>query len=226
MANRTIVALEQHAPVPEQPPLTGLRAQFAHPRGVWGSLVGHIMALANARANQWLLEQLEVRPTDRVLDIGSGPGVGVKLATRLAYDGVAIGIDPSETMLRQAIRRNASLISDGKVELHLAPASSIPFHDAFVDRIMSFNTIQFVDDLDTDLREMHRVLRPSGRIAIGLQPRGANITPRTAHAWGDLLKVAMRSAGFVDLKKTIAGPPDLPIVAVGGRKPVALASIQ
>jgi ubiquinone/menaquinone biosynthesis C-methylase UbiE len=183
------------------------------------------MAMTNAKANQWLLQQLEVRPTDRVLDVGSGPGVGVKLATRLAYDGLAIGIDPSETMLRQSIRRNASLLSDGKVELHLAPASSIPFHDAFVDRIMSFNTIQFLDDLEGDLTEMNRVLRPSGRIALGLQPRGANITPRAAHAWGDRLKVAMRSAGFVDLQKSFGGASECPMVAVVGRKPVALAPV-
>lgn len=224
MANRTVTL--DRAP-DERPSRTGLHAQFAHPRGVWGSLAGHIMAVANARANQWLLEQLEVRPTDRVLDVGSGPGVGVKLATRVAYDGLAIGIDPSETMRRQAIRRNARLMSDGRVELHLASASSIPFHDAFVDRVMSFNTVQFLDDPEGDLVEMHRVLRPSGRIVIGFQLKGAEVTPRMTQAWVDRLKLAMKSAGFVEIEERAfeRSPRLSPILAVVARKPAALGSV-
>ena len=77
---------------------TILMPMFGHPRGVLGRLGGLILARTNRRHAAWVAGLLDVRPDDRVLDVGCGPGVAIQiLAGRAQY---VAGIDPSAEMLR------------------------------------------------------------------------------------------------------------------------------
>ena len=59
------------------------RAQFGRPTGFLGSIVGHIMARtpSNLERIQWTLSLLDVKPADRVLEVGIGPGVAIELVS-------------------------------------------------------------------------------------------------------------------------------------------------
>jgi SAM-dependent methyltransferase len=128
---------------------TGFAVQFARPRGLFGALAGWLMAHMPKRPHEaWLLQLLELRPGDAILEVGVGPGVTiVELAKRLV-DGRIAGVDPSPVMLRQARRRNARAIAAGCVELCAEPASALSFADASFDKAALLNSIAFWGDVE------------------------------------------------------------------------------
>lgn len=68
-----------------------LDAGFGHPRGVLGRLGGALMALGNGEQERWAVEQAGLRPGHRVLAVGSGPGLGLRLATAEVRPGGQAG---------------------------------------------------------------------------------------------------------------------------------------
>jgi len=93
-----------------------LAQQFRQPTGLLGRLAGFFFRI-NLEGIDRTISLLEIQPTDYVLEIGFGPGHGIQQAARIATQGRVAGVDFSETMLRQASRRNAAAITAGKVEL-------------------------------------------------------------------------------------------------------------
>ena len=110
----------------ERPAPSGMRVrllrQFARPHGLLGPVAGWIMAGRGSNRERTLrsIELLGVRPGQRVLEIGFGPGVSIQALARAAEDGLVVGIDHSDTMLGQARRRNRAAIRAGRVELQRA----------------------------------------------------------------------------------------------------------
>src|SRR6266511_4734375 len=109
---------------------------FCAPKGALGRLGGQLMSLDRGLP-AWVLDLLEINPYDSVLEVGSGPGVGLELAAARAHEGRVVGIDPSETMLEMAHRRNHALIEGGRVELRPGIAEKLPFDDATFDKAMT-----------------------------------------------------------------------------------------
>ncbi|MEE8372942.1 MAG: methyltransferase domain-containing protein [Dehalococcoidia bacterium] len=70
--------------------------------------MGRGMARQNRESNDWTVSLLDVLPTDRILEVGFGPGAAVKSVAELTPEGFVAGIDFSETMVQQAGRLNAA----------------------------------------------------------------------------------------------------------------------
>src|SRR5215218_7697944 len=98
-----------------------VRTQFARPHGLAGRLAGWEMALrpSNRSRNRWAVALLDVQPQDHVLEIGFGPGLAIREFARRATDGLVIGVDHSEVMLRHATARNRAAVEQGRVDLRL-----------------------------------------------------------------------------------------------------------
>jgi SAM-dependent methyltransferase len=91
--------------------IAAIVSQFGHPRGMAGHVAGWVMAHrpSNRRRNRWVVSLLDVRPADRVLEIGFGPGLAIaELSRRVGDSGHVYGIDHSEVMLRQATTASTS----------------------------------------------------------------------------------------------------------------------
>lgn len=140
--------------------------QLRQPSGLVGRAFGVILNRANRRINRRVVERLDVHPGQRVLEIGFGGGLGLD---RLLDQGVgfAAGVEISEPMLRHGRRRFRSEIAAGTVELTRGDVSAIPYPDRSFDRVYSVNTIYFWPDPAVGLREIVRVLKPSGRLVLG-----------------------------------------------------------
>jgi len=138
---------------------------WVHPRGLLGRLGGRLMAWADGDDVAWAVERLSVRPADRVLEVGFGPGVGLGYLARAASEGAVVGLDLSPTMLAQARRRNASLHGD-RLRLALGSAEALPVADDSFDRAMAVNTTHLWPDAVAGLGEVHRALRPGGLVAV------------------------------------------------------------
>jgi SAM-dependent methyltransferase len=101
-----------------------------------------------------------------VLDLGSGGGVDVILsARRIGPTGRAYGLDMTDEMLDLA-RRNAAEAGVGNVEFLKGHIEDIPLPDASVDVVISNCVINLSSDKARVLREVARVLRPGGRLAV------------------------------------------------------------
>ena len=107
---------------------------------------------------------------DKVIEVGFGPGVAVQLMVRLIPVEFVAGIDSSEEMVKQATARNAKVIERGQVELRHGSVESLPFEDTVFDKALAINSMQVWSDAATGLREIRRVLKAGGKIALGFTP--------------------------------------------------------
>jgi ubiquinone/menaquinone biosynthesis C-methylase UbiE len=143
---------------------------FGRPQGILGRLGGIIMARMNQQCAAWVIDLLGIQPHDRVLEVGFGPGVGIQLLGRSASAGDVAGVDYSEEMVEQATARNVQAIESGRVDLWHGSAERLPFEDNTFDKALAINSMQAWPDAGAGLREMRRVLKTGGRIALGFTP--------------------------------------------------------
>src|SRR5271168_4473975 len=116
-----------------------LFSQFTHPRGWVGWLVGQLLAVKNKERSLWVLTLLDLRPTDRVLEIGFGPGADIQRVAARVPQGSVAGVDHSEAMVRQASSRNAEFVRDHRVELSQGVASELPYASDSFDLVFAIN---------------------------------------------------------------------------------------
>ena len=179
-----------------------LVGQFHAPSGPGGHVAGWVMGRrsSNVERNRWAVELLDVQPTDRVIELGCGPGVALAALSERAGRGLVVGVDHSEVMIRQAGRRNAAAVSEGRVRLVHAPVELLQVTDGPFDAALAVNTVGFWPEPADRLREIGRLLRPGGRIALVSQPRCPGATAATSAAAADELAALLSEVGFSDLR--------------------------
>jgi cyclopropane fatty-acyl-phospholipid synthase-like methyltransferase len=177
-------------------------AQFARPTGFLGSVTGFIMAhrSSNLERNEWATSLLNLQPSDRVLEIGFGPGVTIQKMSETVIHGVIWGVDHSEVMFRQASKRNERAIAAGRVRLSLTSVSQLPAFDNPFDKILAVNNFQFWDDRTNVLRRLREQMRTRGIIALVHQPRIPGATEEDATEAAEGFAHDLEVAGFKDIK--------------------------
>jgi SAM-dependent methyltransferase len=146
-----------------------------------------------------LLRFAGVRPTDCVLDVGTGSGI---VAVSAARQGARVtGIDPTPELLAKA-RDNASLAECPAITWNEGCAELLPYNDGTFDVVLSQYAHMFSPRPETAITEMLRVLKPGGRLAFaawtaeGLAPRLMGLSvrylpavpgdaPPSPFEWGD-----------------------------------------
>ena len=136
----------------------------------------------DARWRQALVEGLEFRTGERLLDVACGTGSVARLATARGYDVVAL--DQSAEMLGQARAAGLSIVR--------ATADRLPFPDASFDALTFTYLLRYVADPAACMRELVRALRPGGRIGMVEfgRPRGLTVPP-----WWLYTRVVLPAAG-------------------------------
>ncbi|MCP4328325.1 MAG: methyltransferase domain-containing protein [Alphaproteobacteria bacterium] len=135
-----------------------------------------------------------LEPNDRVLDIACGTGVLAReAATRVGPGGTVVGLDRNPGMLTVAARVSP------RIEWRLGRAEEMPFPDCTFDAVISQFGLMFFEDRIAALREMWRVSRPGGRIAVAVwdaldrTPGYAAMTELLQRLFGDSIADELRA---------------------------------
>jgi ubiquinone/menaquinone biosynthesis C-methylase UbiE len=197
--------------------IDAVMGQFGRPRGLAGRLAGWEMTVrpSNRKRNLWAVDLLEVRPADRVLEIGFGPGVAIRALARRASAGFVYGIDHSEVMVRQATARNRAAVERNRVILRLGSAADLPTFGVVFDKVLVVNNFGMWPDPQQGLGELRSVMRPGGRVAIVSQPRQPGATPETTRRVGQATVEQLRKAAFEGMRTEVLNlrPPVVCVLA-------------
>ena len=147
------------------------------------------------------LRQMDLRPGERVLDLGCGVGWATRILARLVGEGPqghgqVVGLDISDEMIRRA--RNASREFENIMFLW-GSAEQIPWEENFFDKVLSVESFYYYPDQQRALAELFRVMAPCGRLYILINLYRDN--PYTLR-WVEELKVpvhARSEAEYVEL---------------------------
>jgi ubiquinone/menaquinone biosynthesis C-methylase UbiE len=140
-----------------------------------------------------LVEVADINPGERVIDVACGTGVVARLAAQRVGDkGAVAGLDPNPGML--AVARSVTP-SGMTIEWHEASAEKMPLPAASFDAVLCQMGLQFFPDKSTALREMHRILRPGGRLVLNVP----GPTPPLMAVLGEALArhIGAEAEGFV-----------------------------
>jgi SAM-dependent methyltransferase len=113
--------------------------QLSHPKGILGRLIGFLMNRHNANMNAFAIRQLELVPSDRVLEIGFGGGLTLRrLIDRAAF---VCGVDRSRDMVARARRDFASDVDTGRADFRAGDVEELPLETASFAKVCTVNTI-------------------------------------------------------------------------------------
>src|ERR1700716_634181 len=149
------------------------------------------------------MRRMDLRPGERILDLGCGSGWATRLLARIVGEGPqsfgqVVGVDISDEMIRQA--RAASKEFDN-VMFVVGSSAQIPWEENFFDKVLSVESFYYYPDQDRTLAELFRVMAPHGRLFILI-----NLYSDNAYSlqWVDKLKVPVHvrsEAEYVELLK-------------------------
>jgi arsenite methyltransferase len=187
--------------------LFGLSRQLGRPSGWFGRRVmGKLLNRGNQRFLEAAVAALAPASGERIVDVGFGGGHALDLIRQRVGPARPAGVEISSVMVEQGRAR----WGDG-VDLHLADVAAMPFQDASVDGLLSVNTIYFWPDPGAALREIRRVLRPGGRVVLGVRRKAfLLLSPVTWFGFRlysvRQLEQLMRAAGFaVEVREKVRG---------------------
>jgi SAM-dependent methyltransferase len=156
-----------------------MRRAFVEPTGLPGRLGAAYMARIGGRMHEWAIDVLDPQPGHHILEIGPAHGALIQRMANRVSDLQVTAIDPSPDMVKLASKRNRALADEGRLEVLEGRVSAIPAEEASFDGVISTHTIYFWPDLDADLVEVVRVMKPGGRVVIGF--RAAQVEDGTWH---------------------------------------------
>lgn len=140
--------------------------QMQYPRGFFGKILFSWMTRMTIAHARWTIGQMNIDPYDEILEIGFGNGANIKLLQQQAINGTITGVEISDTAIEMASKKNARAISKGRVKLHKAPGSDLPFNENTFDKTCTIATAYVIKDPSAVFREMFRVLKPKGSAAV------------------------------------------------------------
>jgi len=143
--------------------------QLSHPQGFFGRIIARLMNVHNAAMNAFAVQQLDLKPSDRVLEIGFGGGASLpSLVQQASFVG---GVDRSEYAVERASKNFAEAVSSHRADFRQGSVESIPFDSRSFNKACTVNTVYFWKSLEAAFQDIRRVLHPGGRLVVGFLPK-------------------------------------------------------
>jgi cyclopropane fatty-acyl-phospholipid synthase-like methyltransferase len=147
------------------------------------------VALTVGQRAAWVVDRLEIRPSDRLLEIGCGNGTVLDLVARRLRGGHVTGVDRYSVAIRLATARNAAHVAAGRVTLLQSEMSDLELGRSRFDTIFGVNVSAFWTAPErAALPLLRRHLRARGRLMVFVHTATEQRTAHVADAIGDVLK--------------------------------------
>ncbi len=163
----------------------------------------------------WAIDQLDVRPTDRLLEIGCGRGIAVSLICGRLTTGSITAIDRSPVAIKAAQARNRDHIAAGRATFHTLALADTNFAKSGFDKIFAVNVNVFWTDGTRALAAVRNMLAPPGVLHLVYQPP---TTRQLITLTGKLAPALARSGFSVDEPLVVEG--GTPLLCISGRIPM------
>ena len=163
----------------------------------------------------WAVDSLEVRPGDRLLEVGCGHGVAVSLVCERLTTGTITAIDRSPKMIEMATRRNREHLNAGRAVLEAVALEDADLGDRRFDKVFAFNVAPFWLAPKEALAIVRRHLAPDGAVYIFWDAR--HTSDRGGRDLADRLSDRIRLAEFSVDHVLVKDLRPVPAVCVIGR---------
>lgn len=188
--------------------------QLARPHGLLTRPFSWMLNRGNRLITAHSIGALDVEPNERVLEVGFGGGVGLAMVREHQPTARVSGVDVSPDVVLRARRQFPEL------DLHEASVEAMPFEDGGFDAVFAVNVAYFWKDVDAAVGELVRVLRPKGRLALGVRPAATCARMEFArsghHEWDpERYAEAMRQAGLGTTARRMPDPGGGAVVVLG-----------
>lgn len=147
-----------------------MAGQLKQPSGILAKLTGNKMNESNESLYLLTINNLNLSDGDCILEIGFGNGKFFPTLISRAKNLQITGIDMSHEMVTEAVKNNADLFESGKMNVKVGSSENLPFDDNSFDKIFCINVIYFWEFPEVHLKEIYRVLKPSGSFCTGFRP--------------------------------------------------------
>jgi ubiquinone/menaquinone biosynthesis C-methylase UbiE len=135
------------------------------------------MNSSHSKLTDWGLAHISIENHCTILDVGCGGGRTISKLAAIATQGKVYGVDYSDESVATTKRTNAQWIDLGRVEIRHGSVSQLPFPDGMFDLVTAVETHFWWPNLPVDMREVFRVLKPSGTLVLIAEVyKGANTT--------------------------------------------------
>ncbi len=155
---------------------------------------GESMETGHKPVGAQAIEQMNIPPHARVLDLGCGSGWATRLMAEKAARGRVIGIDISDEMIHVAKEASTSF---SNIEFRVGSVEHLPFVDDEFTHAFSMESIYYYSNVLAALREIHRVLARSGLFVTVVDLYQEN---GPSHQWMDMLKVPVHLLSIADYR--------------------------
>jgi len=142
-----------------------IRENPARPEGAAGAQMLDRMNQSHAPLRRWGLPHIEWTPGMRILDAGCGGGATIAEMFAYAKDAMIDGVDYSDVSVEASRKLNKERLGH-RCEIKKADVTHLPYVDDTFDLVTAVETVYFWPDIAAALREIRRVLKPYGVIAI------------------------------------------------------------
>ena len=175
---------------------------------------------------RWLTSLLEVAPDDTVVDLGCGTGASLRFLLPSLRGGSAVGLDGSASVLAECATVLRAARRSGRAVLVQADLKRpVPFAAATFDRALCHNVLEALPEPETLLVEVHRILRPGGRLLLShadydtlvFSSDDLALTRRLVHAYCDTQQAWMDAVDGT-IGRRLAG--------IAARSPLAVLDVQ
>jgi ubiquinone/menaquinone biosynthesis C-methylase UbiE len=139
-----------------------IASQFKRPSGVIGILTANMMIKSNLKNYDRLIRDFDLQPRNKILEIGYGPGIGIRKLAEMCTTCTIHGIDFSRLMYKRAGRYNKEFIDAGKVQLQYGDFLKIPVSDNDYDKIFCLNVVYFWNELSSPFQKVFSMLNQGG----------------------------------------------------------------
>jgi trans-aconitate methyltransferase len=142
---------------------------------------------------RWAVETLAIEGTERVFEIGGGPGVAASLICDRLTTGSMLLIDRSATAVERTRRRNAKHVVSGRLKLETVELRDFEARGRRFDKVFAVNVnIFWTTPVTEELARLHEALVPGGTLLLFYGTPGANRAHEVAMRVAD----ALRANGF------------------------------